>query len=68
MLRHKFRIGQTVELFPGRLDRNVPRGIYTVQRLMPAEGREPQYRVKSKHDGHERVVIESQLSAPPLPN
>ena len=35
-----------------------------VQRLMPLEGRDPQYRVKHDRDGHERVVNESQLAAP----
>jgi hypothetical protein len=39
----------------------VPPGSYTVQRLLPVEGRELLYRVKHSADGHERVVNEAQL-------
>jgi hypothetical protein len=34
---HGFAIGQSVELSPGRLDGNVPRGTYTILRLLPNE-------------------------------
>ena len=44
------------------LNGNVPGGSYTVQRLLPEEGRDCQYRVKDTRDGHERVVRESQLA------
>lgn len=60
---HKFKIGQTVDLVPDRLNGNVPGGAYTIQRLLPVEGRVVQYRVKNARDGHERVVRESQISA-----
>jgi len=62
MAQHQFQVGQMVDLIPDRRNADIPGGSYTVQRLMPAEGRDPQYRVKNARDGHERVVRESQLS------
>jgi hypothetical protein len=62
---HSFTIGQSVEFVPGRLDGNMPRGTYTVQRLLPNDGADREYRVKNVHDGHERVVRESQLRSGP---
>ena len=59
---HKFAIGNLVDFLPGPLDRNVPRGKYKIERLLPSETRDLQYRVKHAVDGHERVVSESQLS------
>jgi hypothetical protein len=62
MSHHKFTIGQVVDFVPGPRDGNVPRGRYKVQRLMPSETTDLQYRVKHAVDGHERVVLESQLA------
>ena len=62
MAVHKYRVGQTVEIPPSRLDHRVISGAYTIQRLLPLEGRDPQYRVKNTKDGHERVVDERQLA------
>jgi len=59
---HKFKVGETVELHPGRLDPNAPRGLYRIERLLPVESGNAQYRVKYIADGHERVVTESHLS------
>jgi hypothetical protein len=61
MSQHKYKIGEVVGLMPNRLDANIPGGSYTVQRLLPKEGRDCQYRVKNTRDSHERVVRESQL-------
>ncbi len=61
MSRHKFKVGQTVNLMPNRLERHVPGGAYVIQRQLPDEGRDLQYRVKNVQDGHERVVNEGQL-------
>jgi hypothetical protein len=63
MRRHKFAVGQVVDFLPGPADGNIPRGKYTVQRLLPSETKDLQYRVKHAPDGHERVVLESQLAA-----
>jgi hypothetical protein len=59
---HKFKVGETVELHAGRLGANVPRGLYRIERLLPVESGNVQYRVKHVRDGHERVVAESHLS------
>jgi len=67
MERHSFSVGERVELSPGRMDGNVPRGAYTVQRLLPNDGADREYRVRNVRDGHERVVRESQLRAGPKP-
>jgi hypothetical protein len=61
MAQHKFKIGQTVNLIANRLERHVPSGTYSIQRLLPVEGRDLLYRVKHTGDGHERVVNEAQL-------
>ena len=63
MTLHKYAVGQTVDFRPGPRDPNAPTGKYKVQRLLPSETRDPQYRVKHAADGHERVVVESQLTA-----
>ncbi len=62
---HGFAIGQSVELSPGRLDGNVPRGTYTILRLLPNDALDREYRVRNARDGHERVVRESQLRPGP---
>lgn len=56
-----FKVGERVVLTPARRDPHVPRGTYTITRLMPLEGAERLYRVKSPLDPHERVVSEGQL-------
>jgi hypothetical protein len=61
MAQHRFKVGQKVHLIPNRLERHVPAGVYTIQRLLPVEGRDVNYRVKHVQDSHERVVSEAQL-------
>ncbi len=63
MTYHKFKVGQTVNVIPNRLDRHLPSGAYTIVRLLPIEGLEIRYRVRNSRDGHERVVVEGQLAA-----
>jgi hypothetical protein len=41
----------------------IPLGPYVVVRLLPVEGGEPHYRVRSSVDGHERALLESQIKA-----
>jgi hypothetical protein len=65
MQAHGFTVGQRVILSPGRFDGNVPRGAYTVLRLLPNDGVDREYRVRNDSDGHERVVRESQLRPGP---
>jgi len=57
---HKYKTGQTVTITPNRA-RATPRGPFKIVRPMPAEHGRNQYRVRSAMDGHERVVMESDL-------
>jgi len=57
---HKLRIGQTVDLIPS-MSRSAARGHYEIVSLRPAEGDNPQYRIKNRSESHERVVSESDL-------
>ena len=58
---HKFKVGQSVNYTYG------PRGVvgtntvYKITQLLPAEGDERQYRIKSADEPHERVVKETQI-------
>ncbi|WP_419897503.1 hypothetical protein [Roseomonas sp. USHLN139] len=61
MRPHGFIVGQIVELQAGKYEGHVPNGTYTVTRLLPNDGTDREYRVRSQKDGHERVVRESQL-------
>ena len=66
-MQHKYAMGQSVRFSPNRQEDSSARGLYTVVRLLPAEGSTagtPQYRVKAKTDGRERVVREDQLARP----
>lgn len=64
MTEHRYRVGQAVQFVPGRGTLQSARGNYTVVRLLPLEGSSPQYRIKNKTDGHERMVHEAELAAP----
>jgi hypothetical protein len=59
--KHKFRIGQTVELL-GPFRRPEP-GVYRIVALLPVEAGMPQYRIKSLSEAHERRALESELRA-----
>ena len=61
MSHHKFAVGQSVEFSPDWLVDNTTKGQYTIVRLYPKTGNTPQYRIKSKRDGHERMVQEDRL-------
>lgn len=62
LVSHKFKVGQTVLYSPSVFEAAARKGSYKVMRLLPAEGSDYAYLVKSGLDGHERVVRESQLS------
>jgi hypothetical protein len=64
MTAHKFKIGQRVTLGSKRL--SLWGGTFEVARQMPEENGIFQYRIRSVADGHERVVLESELSSRPL--
>jgi len=64
MARHKFAVGQVIDLVFDPRNGNVPRGRYKIQRLFPSDSGPLQYRVKHMEDGHERVIAESQVALP----
>jgi len=61
MSQHKFKIGQMVN-YASRYFAGGANNIYKVTQLLPAEGDDFQYRIKSVAEPHERVAKESQLS------
>jgi hypothetical protein len=61
MPSHKFVAGRKVQFVPSDL-RLSPLGQFEIIRAMPIEHGVLQYRVKSLKDGHQRVVMESDLS------
>ncbi len=61
MSDHKFKVGQSVHFTSGSYDRGGASGVYKVTQLLPAEGHDRQYRIKSAGEPHERVARESQL-------
>jgi hypothetical protein len=68
MAPYRFAVGQTVEIVHHRFDGNVPHGTYTVLRQLPGPQNDREYRVKHVRDGHERMVLESQLRGFPAPS
>lgn len=58
---HKYRVGETVYYTSPTFGRAAATGSYTVVRLLPSEGDEHQYRIKSSGEAFERVAKESQL-------
>lgn len=61
MSDHKFAVGQNVEFSPDWPIDDTTKGQYTIVALYPETGNIPQYRIKSKRDGHERMVQEDRL-------
>ncbi len=60
MTSHKFKVKQSVQ-FLGSYSRPKPLGRFQIVSVMPTERGIHQYRVKSLTDGHERVVMESDV-------
>ena len=46
---------------PDKLQVSVPTGAYSITRLLPAVGRDHQYRIKNATELFERIARESQL-------
>lgn len=62
MREHKFKVGQSVSFTSGPFGRGNAASVYKIVQLLPPEGDDNQYRIKSATEPHERVVRESQLS------
>jgi hypothetical protein len=58
---HRFRVGETVYYTSPSFGRAAATGSYTVVKLLPSEGDDYQYRIKSSGEAFERVAKESQL-------
>jgi hypothetical protein len=58
---HKFRLGQTVYFTAKPLGHMTANGAYQIVKLLPSDGDEHQYRIKSTDEAFERVAKESQL-------
>jgi len=63
VLKHKFPIGATVYFTASNVVRPAASGTYEIVRLLPTEGDDCQYRIKSATEAFERVAKESQLAA-----
>lgn len=61
MTTHRYHVGERVHYVRGPYDGDVTPGAYTITRLLPIDGLDPQYRVKSAIELHERMMRESQL-------
>lgn len=61
MTKHKFKVGENVRFVSGTVGRPGAGGSYKVLRVLPFEGDEQLYRIKSASEPHERVARESQL-------
>lgn len=61
MSNAKFKIGQMVNFHPARPSVPVSNE-YKILRLLPREGREQEYRIKSVAELFERIARESELS------
>jgi hypothetical protein len=58
---HKYNVGETVYYTSPTFGRTAASGSYTVVKLLPSDGEDYQYRIKSSGEAFERVAKESQL-------
>ncbi len=58
---HKYSVGQNVRYTAGPFGRTGAAAAFQVIKLLPSEGDEHQYRIKSTTEAFERVAKESQL-------
>jgi hypothetical protein len=61
VMAHKYQVGETVYFTSPSFGRAAATGSYTVVKLLPTEGDDHQYRIKSAGEAFERVAKESQL-------
>jgi hypothetical protein len=60
--QHKFKVGQVVDFNPGRIGMPPSSWQYKIVRLLPPDGSDLLYRIKSSGETFERVVREQDLS------
>ncbi len=61
-MKNKFAVGETVYFTASNVARPASTGTYEVIRVLPTDGDERQYRIKSSTEAFERVAKESQLA------
>jgi hypothetical protein len=59
---HKYKVGQAVDFTPGRWGLPASAREYKILRLLPFEGGDLLYRIKSAAETFERVAKESELA------
>ena len=57
---HRFKVGQTISYIP-HFGAGAAKSAYKITQLLPPEGGDFQYRIKSADEPYERVAKESQL-------
>ena len=62
MAQHKFKVGQLVNFAPPRPGVPPSSRRYEVMRLLPTEGGQNLYRIKSRDESFERMARESELT------
>jgi hypothetical protein len=62
MNNHKFKVGQTVNYTYRSIGTVNTNAIFKITQLLPPEGDEFQYRIRSASEPYERVAKESQLN------
>jgi hypothetical protein len=60
MSSHKFKVGD-IGAIKATISRFVPSGVFEVTKQLPGNS-EPEYRIKSANEPHERVALESELT------
>jgi hypothetical protein len=60
-LKHKYIVGESVYFTASNVARPAASGTYEVVKLLPTDGDDCQYRIKSSTEAFERVAKESQL-------
>ena len=58
---HRFKVGQSVNYTSGPRSQAGSSSVYKITQLLPPEGDDRQYRIKSPHEPHERVAKETNL-------
>ncbi|RDV05870.1 hypothetical protein [Undibacter mobilis] len=58
---HKYQVGDAVYFTSPSFGRAAASGTYTVIKVLPSDGEDRQYRIKSSVEAFERVAKESQL-------
>jgi hypothetical protein len=59
---HRYKVGQSVRFSSNVLRRFGSNSSFKIVKLLPSEGDQQQYRIKSAGEAHERIAKESELN------